>query len=185
MNIPTITEASTWSSVVGSIVVDITSAQLVTISGIVVKFLGDIEAAIEKGNKLNHFSLGNNYTQKSVGLDPGFGSSAFGVCITELVDGIINVLHAEEYPRPDFNEMIETTLRLLQEYNITFENGCHVFVDGANPSFIRALKARISSEDENYENLIAHLKTSYGSNFGLHPIFVFSCLYATYTPNNT
>jgi hypothetical protein len=35
--------------------------------------------------------LGN--TQKSVGLDPGFGSSAFGVCITELVDGVINVLH--------------------------------------------------------------------------------------------
>ena len=26
-------------------------------------------------------------TQKSVGLDPGFGSSNFGVCITELRDG--------------------------------------------------------------------------------------------------
>jgi hypothetical protein len=33
----------------------------------------------------------------SVGLDPGIGSSKFGVCITELVDGIVNVLHAEEY----------------------------------------------------------------------------------------
>ena len=78
-----------------------------------------------------------------MGLDPGFGSSAFGVCITELVDGVINVLHAEEYPRRDFNEMIETTLRLLQEYNITFENICRIFIDGANPSFIRALKARL------------------------------------------
>ena len=78
-----------------------------------------------------------------MGLDPGFGSSAFGVCITELVDGVINVLHAEEYPRPDFNEMIETTLRLLQEYNITFENICRIFIDGANPSFIRALNARL------------------------------------------
>jgi hypothetical protein len=70
--------------------------------------------------------LGNSFTQKSVGLDPGFGSSDFGVCITELRDGIVNVLHAEEYPRPDFNEMIETTLRLLQEYNVTFENNCRI-----------------------------------------------------------
>jgi hypothetical protein len=36
----------------------------------------------------------NSYTQKSVGPDPGFGSSAFGVCNTELRDGIVNVLHA-------------------------------------------------------------------------------------------
>ena len=55
----------------------------------------DIEAAIEKGRKSNIFST---YSQKSVGLDPGFGSSNFGVCITELVDGMVNVLHAEEYP---------------------------------------------------------------------------------------
>ena len=54
------------------------------------------------------------YTQKSVGLDPGFGSSNFGVCITELVDGMVNVLHAEEYNRPDFNAMIKTTVRLLR-----------------------------------------------------------------------
>jgi hypothetical protein len=107
--------------------------------------------------------------QKSVGLDPGFGSSAFGVCITELIDGQVHVLHAEEYPRPDFNQMIETTIDLLLKYNITFDNRCRIFVDGANPSFIRALKARVS-EDENYENFITHLKTSYGANFGLHSL---------------
>ncbi len=41
----------------------------------------DIDAAILKGK---HFKETlNSYTQKSVGLDPGFSSSAFGVCITE------------------------------------------------------------------------------------------------------
>lgn len=60
--------------------------------------------------------------------------------------------------------MIETTLRLLQEYNITFENRCRVFVDGANPSFIRALKDRIDGEDPNYERLIAVLKSNIGAN---------------------
>jgi len=37
---------------------------------------------------------------------------------TELRDGIVNVLHAEEYPRLDFNEMIDTTVKLLEEYDI-------------------------------------------------------------------
>ena len=90
------------------------------------------------------------YTQKSVGLDPGFGSSNFDVCITELVDGLVNIIHAEEYQRPDFNQMINTTVRLLDEYDIRFDNRCRIFVDGANPSFITALKDRVD-EDTNYE----------------------------------
>ncbi|MGH9985162.1 MAG: hypothetical protein ACRD8W_14555 [Nitrososphaeraceae archaeon] len=101
----------------------------------------------------------NSYSQKSVGLDSGFGSSAFGVCITELVDGQVNVLRADEYPRPDFNQMINTTVRLLEEYNITFEGRSRIFVDGANPSFIRALKERLE-EDTNYEQLVSYLKKS-------------------------
>jgi hypothetical protein len=55
----------------------------------------DIDAAIEKGK---HFpDSGNVYTQKSVGLDPGFGSSAFGICIIELRDGLVHVLHRRIY----------------------------------------------------------------------------------------
>jgi hypothetical protein len=115
----------------------------------------DIEAAIEKGKLLP--TVGNNYTQKSVGLDPGFGSSNFGVCITELVDEMVNVVHAEEYQRPDFNEMINTTMRLLDQYNITFENNCRVYIDGANPSFIKALKDTCD-EDPDYDKLIMRYK---------------------------
>ena len=70
----------------------------------------DIDAAIEKGRKLTNVNF-TGYTQKSVGLDPGFGSSNFGVSITELVDGIVNVLHAEEYQGPDFIEMIPITVK--------------------------------------------------------------------------
>jgi len=127
----------------------------------------DIEAAMGKGKKF-HKEI-NSYTQKSVGLDPEFGSSAFGVCITELVDGQIAVLHAEEHRRPDFKQMISTTVRLLDQYNITFEGRSRIFVDGANPSFIRALKAMVS-EDDNYENFIAHLKTSYGTRFSMESL---------------
>jgi hypothetical protein len=73
------------------------------------------------------------------------------------VDGLVNVLHAEEYQRPDFNAMIATTIKLLDEYDIRFDNRCRIFVDGANPSFIRALKDRVD-EDTNYEQQIAFYK---------------------------
>ena len=38
--------------------------------------------------------------------------SNLGLCITELVDGLVNVIHAEEYQRPDFNKMIDITVSL-------------------------------------------------------------------------
>lgn len=59
-------------------------------------YIKDIDAAIEKVSKLALQANGSTYSQKSVGLDPGFGSSAFSVVITELVDGVTNVLHAIE-----------------------------------------------------------------------------------------
>jgi hypothetical protein len=64
----------------------------------------------------------------------------------------VNVLHAEEYHRPDFNTMIETTVRLLEEYNIRFDSASRIFVDGANPSFITALK-QIAFYKKNYPSV--------------------------------
>jgi hypothetical protein len=58
----------------------------------------DIERAIEKGRLYNP-DVVNTYRQKSIGLDSGFGSSPFGVVVTEWVDNEIRVLHAEEYER--------------------------------------------------------------------------------------
>ena len=119
---------------------------------------------MQKGR--NCANIAQSYTSKSVGLDPGFGSSNFGVCITELVDGLVRVLHAEEYHRPDFNSMITTTVNLLDEYDITFEGRSRIFVDGANPSFIAALKDRVD-EDPEYDKVIAYYKHNYPSVYDL------------------
>jgi hypothetical protein len=125
----------------------------------------DIDAAaISKGSKFTQQL--NSYTQKSVGLDPGFGSSNFGACITELVYGLVNVVHAEEYNRPDFNQMISTSVKLLDQYDIRFDNRCRIFVDGANPSFIRALKDRVD-EYPAYEQQISFYKKQYPSIYDL------------------
>jgi hypothetical protein len=37
-----------------------------------------------------------------MGIDPAYGTSSFGIVITQFVDGLVQILHAEEYKRPDF-----------------------------------------------------------------------------------
>jgi hypothetical protein len=41
-----------------------------------------------------------------MGIDSAWGSSAFGIVVTQWVDSHIQILHAEEYHRPDYNEML-------------------------------------------------------------------------------
>jgi hypothetical protein len=82
---------------------------------------------------------------------------------------MVNVLRADEYHRADFNQMIDITLGLIERYDISFVNRCRIFVDGANPSFTRALKGRLY-EDSEYEPFIARLKMSYGNRFNLESI---------------
>jgi hypothetical protein len=120
----------------------------------------DIEEAKKKGADYQ-LNTASRYSQKSMGLDPSPGSSGFGICITELVDGIVNVIYADEIPAPDFDQMIETAVSLCNEYNIRLNSGCNIFVDGANPAFIRALKSRLH-EDTQYLEQIARWKSENG-----------------------
>jgi hypothetical protein len=89
-----------------------------------------------------------------MGIDPGFGSSAFGVVVTQMSDKIIQVLEAEEYYHPDFNQMLSIIWGLLQKYGRTIGK---IYIDGANLSFIRALKLQMG-EDEDYDEIIKECK---------------------------
>ncbi|MGC1131526.1 MAG: hypothetical protein WA941_01785 [Nitrososphaeraceae archaeon] len=104
----------------------------------------DIEAAIEKGRSYDPDSP-VKMSGKSIGIDPAYGSSNFGIVGTQGVDQQIQVIFAEEFERPDFNEMIWLVAKLMQQYGYV-----RVYIDGANPSFIRSLK-RMIGEDEHYE----------------------------------
>ena len=48
----------------------------------------------------------NSYSAASMGIDCGFGSSAFGIVVTRLVNNKIQVVFADEFERPDYNEML-------------------------------------------------------------------------------
>jgi hypothetical protein len=115
----------------------------------------DIEAAIEKGRKYNpdNFNPYSNFTSVSMGIDPGYGSSAFGVVVTQWQDNHIEVLHAEEYSRPDYVGMLSVVYGLMSKYQVD-----KVYIDGANPSFIRSLKLQIG-EDADYDKVIARSRS--------------------------
>jgi hypothetical protein len=62
-------------------------------------------------------------------------------------------MHAEEYHRPDYNEMLSLVYGLISKYQID-----KVYIDGANPSFIKSLKLQIG-EDLDYDKVIARYRS--------------------------
>jgi hypothetical protein len=112
----------------------------------------DIEAAIEKGRKYNPDII-VPFTSTSMGIDPAYGSSAFGIVVTQWVDDHIEILYTEEYHRPDYNEMLSLVYGLMSRYQVD-----SVYIDGANPSFIKSLKLQIG-EDADYDKVIARYRS--------------------------
>jgi len=84
----------------------------------------------------------------SMGVDPGFGSSKFGITIMQLEDDILKVLLAKEYDRPSYETMIHECTQLRYKYKPQ-----KVYVDGAKPDFIKSLKIQFN-ETTNYESVI-------------------------------
>ena len=56
-----------------------------------------------------------NPEARSIGLDPSFRSPMFGIVASQLVDGKIQIVHAEEYERPNFSDMINIVWKLKQQ----------------------------------------------------------------------
>jgi hypothetical protein len=114
----------------------------------------DIEVTIEKGRQYNPDEFNPYYfTSRSIGIDPAWGSSAFGIVVTQWEDNLIQIMHAEEYHRPDYNEMLSTVYSLMSKYNVD-----KVYIDGANPSFIKSLKLQIGEEPD-YDKVIARYRS--------------------------
>jgi hypothetical protein len=88
------------------------------------------------------------YSEKVLGLDPGWGSSAFGVCLLQVADGQIQVLLADEFERPRYEDMITKVIDIIRGLNRwkldqEYLDRCKVYVDGSNPEFIISLKRQV------------------------------------------
>ena len=104
----------------------------------------DIDRAVELGRKYNPNRVIVE-SQKVLGLDPGWGSSAFGVVLFQVANGRIEVLIAEEYPRPRYQDMVEKVMDIIRGLNRrqvdqSYLDSVKIYVDAANPEFITTLK---------------------------------------------
>jgi hypothetical protein len=104
---------------------------------------GDIDRAIALGKK---FKTVNKYAQQSMGIDPGFGSSPFGIVVIQFSDGILQVLYAVEFERPRYEDVIN---KIADLYSM-FTNIKNIFVDAANPELISSLKREVANERDNW-----------------------------------
>jgi hypothetical protein len=57
-------------------------------------------------------------TRVSIGIDPSFGSSKFGIVATRFANERIEVVEAEEHDRPDFNSMIDRVWQIKQRHKV-------------------------------------------------------------------
>ncbi len=104
----------------------------------------DIDRTVELGKKYNPNRVIVE-AQKVLGLDPGWGSSAFGMVLLQLANGRIEVLIAEEYERPRFQDMAEKVMDIIRGLNRRnidqdYLDSVKIYVDAANPEFITTLK---------------------------------------------
>ena len=94
-------------------------------------------------------------------MDPSFGSSKFGIVATQLVDGKIQVIHAEEYDRPDFTDMISEVWKLKQRCG----DVTNIYCDAANPVVWQGLKREF---DEPFDEKTVREKKAYAMKYNLH-----------------
>ena len=108
-----------------------------------------IDTAVKTGERLKDIEP-NIYNIFSLGVDPAFGSSAFGLVLTEHLqeeDKII-VRYAEQFENhPDPNDMIDRIFDIHRQYF-----NLHIFVDSAARGFITSLKIAFN-ENPKYERV--------------------------------
>lgn len=112
-----------------------------------------IQLAIDKA--VNYpLSLEWSYSKRSMGVDPGYASSKFGICVTEWIPEhrLIRVLYSKEQDKPLFGDMVRTCYDLIKLYKVS-----KTWVDGSQPEFIRELKVMVG-ENKSYEILIERAK---------------------------
>ena len=110
-----------------------------------------IDYAVSLGEQFNikHEPM-NPYAIHSLGIDPAFGSSAFGLVLTEHIPerDIIRVLLAEQYENhPDPQAMIDRIFEIHRQYWNLW-----IFIDASARGFITSLKIAFG-ENINYQSV--------------------------------
>jgi hypothetical protein len=111
------------------------------------QYIGVIGDVFSQESIQNAQTLGQKYDpekiiancQKTIGVDPSYGSSNFAIVATQYVNGQIQVIFADEFHRPDFIEMIQVIMDLKKKLG----HVSNIYVDAANPEVWESLKREI------------------------------------------
>jgi hypothetical protein len=79
-----------------------------------------------------------------IGVDPAGGSSLFAICGLQIWNGKCHVFYAKQFERPYYSDMIEIILKLWYGTHRT----ANIFVDAANPTFIKQIKSEIKNGEQ-------------------------------------
>ncbi|MDQ3968164.1 MAG: hypothetical protein M3275_07195 [Thermoproteota archaeon] len=79
-----------------------------------------------------------------LGVDPGAAGSAFAICGLQIWADHVHIFAAEQYHRPDEDEMVERVLELWHGTN----HSARIFVDAANQAWIRKMKSALKPYGE-------------------------------------
>ena len=113
--------------------------------------LTDEQALKDEEGKILGYKV-NPSCEISMGIDPGFGSSKFGITILMLEDNIFKVCYAKEWDRPSYENMVSLVARLHYTYKPR-----KIYVDAAKPDFIKSLKVELN-ETTNFEKVMEDAK---------------------------
>lgn len=118
-----------------------------------------INLALEKGKILKQIPV-SKYTKKSMGLDPAWSSSKFGITLIEYLPFVSDsrynfhkrVFYSKEFDKAIYAEMLDKCYKFYKDYNVEY-----IFCDGSQTDFIRSLKDKIG-ENIYYEDMVKRAK---------------------------
>lgn len=114
--------------------------------------LEQVEHAVKMGELLDVETATKDYSRpRSMGIDPGFGSSQFAIVISQTRKNRIEVVFARQFRYENPSDMVRYAWELSHRYNVK-----KVYADGSNPGYIRDLKRRFG-EPQDYERMMAQI----------------------------
>ena len=119
------------------------------------------------------WTANDDSNDRVIGIDPGFGSSEFGICIMQKRKGKKSVIHAEAFERASYIDIINKVKNLSMKFKTK-----RCFVDGSWPEGIRDLrdKEHMNVQSINF-NQYGEKMLNYAANsidfqqVEIHPIF--------------
>jgi hypothetical protein len=113
----------------------------------------DIERAIALGDSFDPDLMAIGDSTFVIGIDSGFGSSAFGIVLLEFINGQIHVKLAEEYEQVRYEDALSCIKGILEDLNQRslhkddYLDSVKIYVDASAPEFVRSLKVLVGESD--------------------------------------